>query len=83
MDKKEGEVSRFWLENLLSHGAKNILTGTLYHVTDFGYRKSLCLRGLFHDFSTNFFCLQVQKHFVEEPSWVMFQKISDIEKVYG
>ena len=40
----------------------------------------LCLRGLFHDFSSNFFCLPVQKHFVEEPFCAVFQKISGSKK---
>ena len=46
MDKGEGEVSSFSSENFLSHGDENFLSGTLYGVTDFRYRKSLCLRRL-------------------------------------
>ena len=46
MDKGEGEVLRFSFENFLSHGDENFRSGTLYDVTDFRYRKILCLRGL-------------------------------------
>ena len=46
MDKNEGEVSRFSFKKFLSHGDENFLSGTLYGVTDFRYRKSLCLRRL-------------------------------------
>ena len=46
MDKGEGELSRFSLETFLSHGDENFRSGTLYGVTDFRYRKFLCLRGL-------------------------------------
>ena len=46
LDKGEGEVSSFSFENFLSHGDENFRSGTLYGVTDFRYRKSLCLRGL-------------------------------------
>ena len=44
MDKKEGEVTIFSFEKLLSHSDENIRSGTLYGVTDFRYRKILCLR---------------------------------------
>ena len=37
MDKKEGEVSRFSFEILLSHSAEKDRRGTLKGVTDFGY----------------------------------------------
>ena len=46
IDKGEWEVSRFSFENFLSHGDENFRSGTLYDVTDFRYRKILCLRGL-------------------------------------
>ena len=55
MDKREGEVSRFSFEKILLHSAEKNRKGTLNGVTDFGYRKILCLRGLSHEFSANFF----------------------------
>ena len=61
MDKREGKVLRFSVEKFLSHSAEKIRRGTLYGVTDFGYREILCLRGLCHDFSSKFFCLTVPK----------------------
>ena len=49
-DKREGEVSRFSGENFLSHSAEKVRKATLQGVTNFGYRKVLCFRGLCHDF---------------------------------
>ena len=43
----------------------------------------LFFRGFFHDFPSKFFCLTAPKHFVEEPFYSVFQKISGSEKVYG
>ena len=34
-------------------------------------------------FSIETFCLTVPKHFVEEPFYAVFQKISGSKKVYG
>ena len=79
---KEG-VSKFSVENFLSKSAEKIRRGTLKGVTDFGYRKILCLSGLCHNFLSKIFCLTVPKHFVEEPFYAVFQKISGSEKVYG
>ena len=49
---------------------------------NFGYRQNLCSRGLCHDFPSKIFGLTVPKHFVEEPFYAVFQKISGSEKVY-
>ena len=46
MDKGQGEVSIFSFEIFWSHGDENFRSGTVYIVTDFRYRKILCLRGL-------------------------------------
>ena len=46
MDKGEGKVSRFSFESFLSHGDESFRSGTFYDVTDFRYRKIVCLRGL-------------------------------------
>ena len=74
MDKREGEVSRLSFENFLSHSAENFRRGTFYGVTDFGYRKILCLRGLCHDFSSNFFFSQDRKTLQVNPSVLCFGK---------
>ena len=63
MGNKEGEVSRFSVGNFLSHSAEIFRRATLQGVTNFGYRKLLCLRGLCHDFSSNIFCPAVAKNF--------------------
>ena len=73
MDRREGEVSRFSFENLLSHSAEKDRRGTLKGVTDFGYTI----------FRRIFFRLAVPKHFLEEPLYAVFQKILGIEKDYG
>ena len=83
MDKREGEVSRFCFENYLSHSAEKNRRGTFQGVTDFGYRKILCLGGLSHDFLSNFCCLSVPKNFAGEPFCAVLQKISGREKVHG
>ena len=83
MDKREGGVSKFSVENFLSQSAEKFRRGTLKCVINFGYRKILCFRGLCHDFPSKVFCLTVPKHFVEEPFYAVFQKISGGDKVYG
>ena len=42
-------------------------------VIDFGYRKILCLRGLCHDFSSNFFVSQYRKYLQGNPSVLCFR----------
>ena len=73
MDKK-GAVSRFSFENFLSHSAENFRRGTLQGVTDFGYRKILCLGALCHNFSSNFFVSQYRKTLHGNPSVLCFRK---------
>ena len=49
-------ISRFSIENLLSHSAEKFRKGTLQCVTNFGYRKKLEIRGGgADDFPSNFF----------------------------
>ena len=45
MDKRGGGVSRFSVENFMSHSAENFRRGIVYCCIDFGYRKSLWIRG--------------------------------------
>ena len=78
-----GVASSFSLEKFLSHSSENFRKGALQGVTDFGYRKTLCFRGLCHDFPSKKNCLSVPKFFVEEPFYAVFQKISGREKVFG
>ena len=61
-----GGASRFSVKNFLSQSDEKIRRGTFQCVTNFGYRKILCFRELFHDLVSIFFCLTVQKNFVEE-----------------
>ena len=79
---QQGGVSRFSVENFLSHSAEKFRMCSVCSVINFGYRKNLCFRGLCHDFQSKIFCLTVPKHFVEEPFYAVFQKISGGEKVY-
>ena len=77
------EYQDFPSKIFLSHIPEKIRGGTLYGVTDFGYRKTLCFRGLCHDFLSKIFSLTVPKPFVEEPFFAVFQKNCANEKVYG
>ena len=78
-------MSRFCVENFLSHSTETFRRGTLLCCVseNFGYRKKLCFRGLCHDFPSKTFCLTVPKNFVGEPFSAVFQKISGSEKIYG
>ena len=40
MDKREGEVSNFSVEFLLSHGVEKCRRGTIYSLFNFGHQKS-------------------------------------------
>ena len=46
MRRLGGGVSKISVGNFLSHSAEKFRRGTIYGVTDFRYRKILCLRGL-------------------------------------
>ena len=61
MDKKRGGSINTFLQNFLSHSDKNFRRGTPLGVTDFGYPKILCLRGLCHNFSKNFLSHSAEK----------------------
>ena len=76
----EGGRARFSVENFLSLSSEKIRRGTFQGVTDFGYRKNLCFRGLCHDFPSKIFCLTVPKNAVGEP--FSLSLISGIEKVW-
>ena len=80
MDEKGG-VSKFPVE-IFSKCRKISWRNPLVCIS-FGNRNISCFRGLCHDFPSKFFCLTVSNHFVEEPFYAVFQKISVSEKVYG
>ena len=75
LDKREGEVSRFFFRKILSHRADKSRRGTIKCVTDFGYRKILGFSGFCHDIVSKIFCLTVPKYFVEDPSVLCFRKL--------
>ena len=60
-------VSRSSVENFLPHSAEIFCRGTLQCFINFGYRKTLCLWGEYHDFLLKICCLTVPKIFVGEP----------------
>ncbi len=63
-----GGVSRFPVENFLSHRAENFRKGILYCCNNFGYRKSLEKRGEeYQDFPSKIFCLTLPKNAIGEP----------------
>ena len=83
-DKRGGGVSRFSVENFLSHSAENFRRGILYCCNNFGYRKSFDKGGggsitIFR----RSFCLTVPKYFIGEHFGVsekfFYRKISCIE----
>ena len=56
-------MSRFSIENFLSHSAENFRRGILYCCIDFGYRKSLNKRvGSIKNFRRNFLSHSAEKH---------------------
>ena len=86
MDKKGGGVSRFSVENFLSHSAENFRRGESFSVSLIsGIEKFHASEGYvtIFDFLSKFFSLTVPKNLVGEPFCAVFQKISCSEKVYG
>ena len=82
MDKREGEKSRFPLKNFCVTVPK-IRRGTFHGVTEFGYRKTLSLRGLCHNFSSSFFVSRCQKTMRGNPSLLCFRKFPVAKKFMG
>ena len=86
MDKRGGGgggggVSRFSVENFLSHSAENFRRGILHCCINFGYRKGLDKRGGGpQDFPSKIFCLTVPKNFVQEPFSVSLTRVSKTVK---
>ena len=75
-------ISRFFIENLLPHSAKNFVEEPFCVSENFCYRKMLGIIGGVHQaFSSKTFCLTVPKTFVEEPFSVSL--VSGIEKFYA
>ena len=85
---REEGLSRFSVENYLSHSAEKFR----------GWRKSFCVSFIlgidkvwtrggggrqYQDFAPKFFCLTVPKNFVGEPFCAVIQKISVNKKVNG
>ena len=56
----EGYVTNF-CRNFLSHSAEKFRRATLQDVTNFGYRKNLCFRGLCRYFLSKFLVSQCRK----------------------
>ena len=85
MNKRWG-VSRFSVENLLSHGAEKLGRGNPLVFHSFRVsKKFIDKRGgrEYQDFPSKTYCLTVPKYLVGEPVCAVFQKISGSEKVYG
>ena len=82
-DKREGRLSRFSVEIVLSHSAENFHRGSLLSFRRFLVSKNVRdeREGRYHDFQSKLFCFRVPKSFVEEPFSV--QKVSGIEKCLG
>ena len=77
----EGGVSRFSVENFLSHSAENFRWAILYCCIKFGYRESLDKSGgEYQDFPSKVFFLTVPKNSVGQSFTVA--TLSGIEKVW-
>ena len=59
-------MSRFSMENFLSHSHESIRRGILYCCSNFGYRKCLDKKGEYQDFPSKIFCRTVPKTSVAE-----------------
>ena len=60
MDKTGG--IKIFRRKFLSHSAEDLRRGILLCFNHFWCRKTLCFRGLSHDFPSTFFVLQFQTH---------------------
>ena len=79
-------VSRFSVENFLSHSAENIRRGESFSVSLIsGIEKFYASEGYvtIFDFLSKLLCLTVPKNFKGEHFCAVFQKTSGSEKVYG
>ena len=77
-------ISRFSIENLLSHSTEKLRRGTLLCFTKILVSKKFMDKrggGEYHDFLSKLFCLTVPKNFAGEPFSVSL--ISGIEKFYA
>ena len=74
-------MSRFSVENFLSHSAENFRKVILYCVTNAGIKKFYASEGYVTIFRRKVFCLTVPINFVGEPFSVSL--ISGIEKCYA
>ena len=76
-------MSRFSIENFLSHSAENFRWGALRCFRKFLVWKNYESEEGYHVFPSKIFCLTVPKNLVGEPFCAVLQKISGSEKVYG
>ena len=79
-------MSRFFVEIFLFRSTEKLCRGTLLCCVSESLRyriSSWIRRGEYQTFPLKIFCLTVPKHFVDEPFYAVFQKISGTEKVYG
>ena len=78
LDKKRG-VSRFSVENFLSHSAENLRRGIFHCYSNVGYRKSLDKRGQreYQDFPSKIFCLTVPNISVGESFTVALISVTE------
>ena len=81
MDKGGGGVSRFSVENFLSHSAEIFRRGILYCCNNFGYRKSLDKGGGVSRFSVEVFVSLYRNISLENT--LVFQKNSFIENFHA
>ena len=74
----------FPLKNFRLTVPKNFVEEPVCVSENFGYRKTFCLKGEYHNFLHKISCLKVPKNFVvERGNPYLFHHISGIEKIYG
>ena len=79
---REGAGITIFRQNCFVSQYRKNFVGEPFGVSEnFWYRKTLCFRGICHDFPSKIFCLTVPKNFVGEPFIVSL--ISGIEKFYA
>ena len=74
LDKRGGAIVKIFGRKFFVSQCRKISQGNTLVFTNFGNRKILCLRGLFHDILSIFFVSQCRKYWQVNPSVLCFRK---------
>ena len=78
--KEGGGSIKISFENFFDSQCQKISYVNPYCVINFGTSKTFTLQSVMSRLSSKVFCLTVPKHFFEEPSYAVFQKIRVAKK---